>query len=331
MSRALQGATVLVTGGTGSFGRRVASVLLERGPREVRIFSRDEKKQSDMRRTFPEFTYVLGDVRDLARLHEVMAGVTHVFHAAALKQVPSCEAFPLEALKTNALGSDNVCRAAVAAGVRSVVALSTDKAVKPVNAMGLSKAVMERIVCARNGRADVETTFACVRYGNVMGSRGSVIPLFRRQCARGEPLSVTSPDMTRFLLTLDDAVDLVLHALTRAQGGEVFVRKAPACDVLTLARAVARRHSRLGIDHPIEVVGVRPGEKIHEVLVNEYELARSTEDESYYTVHPEYRRPAASIAAVPGWEYTSENTTRLVDPDQLAALLERAEVEEVEA
>ena len=321
----LAGATVLVTGGTGSFGHRVAEHLLGQGPREVRIFSRDEKKQWEMQRAFPDFQYLLGDVRDPSRVAEAMRGVTHVFHAAALKQVPACEAFPLEALKTNALGSDQVCRAAIAAGARVVVALSTDKAVKPVNAMGLTKALMERLVCAQNADPQVETVFACVRYGNVMGSRGSVIPLFREQIAAGRPLTLTVPAMTRFLLTLDQSVDLVLRALLHARGGEVFVRKAPAATVIDLARAVARRHSPRGERHPIEVVGPRPGEKLHEVLVNEYELPRSAEDETTYTIHPEHRRPERPVVAAPGTEFTSENTRRLEDPAALDALLAAAE------
>lgn len=324
----LRDASVLVTGGTGSFGNRVASHLLLQGPREVRVFSRDEKKQWEMQRAFPDFQYLVGDVRDPVRVGEAMRGVTHVFHAAALKQVPSCEAFPLEALKTNALGSENVCRAAIAAGVRVVVALSTDKAVKPVNAMGLSKALMERLVCSQNQDPRVETVFACVRYGNVMGSRGSVIPLFREQIAAGKPLTVTVPSMTRFLMTLDQSVDLVVRALLHARGGEVFVRKAPAATVLDLARAVAQRYSPRGERHPIAVVGARPGEKLHEVLVNEYELPRSTEDESTFTVHPVYRRPDHPVQVGEGAEFTSETARRLTDPDELDALLESAEIGE---
>ena len=325
----LRDATVLVTGGTGSFGRRVAVHLLREGPREVRILSRDEKKQWEMARSFPDFRYLVGDVRDSSRVAEAMRGVTHVFHAAALKQVPSCEAFPLEALKTNALGSVEVCRAAITAGVQVVVALSTDKAVKPINAMGLSKALMERVVIAQNADRRVETIFSCVRYGNVMGSRGSVIPLFRDQIAAGRPLTLTVPGMTRFLLTLDQSVDLVMRALVAARGGEVFVRKAPAATVLELARAVARRHSPAGEGHRVEVLGARPGEKLHEVLVSEYELPRSTEDPETYTVHPEYRPPDEPVRAPSGTELTSETVPRL-EGAELDALLAAAEVREVE-
>lgn len=325
----LRDATVLITGGTGSFGRRVAAHLLTQGPREVRIFSRDEKKQWEMARALPDLRYAVGDVRDPARVAEVMRGVTHVFHAAALKQVPSCEAFPLEALKTNTLGTVEVCRAAIAAGVRVVVALSTDKAVKPINAMGLSKALMERLVIAQNADPRVATVFACVRYGNVMGTRGSVIPLFREQILAGRPLTLTVPDMTRFLLTLDQAVELVLQALVGARGGEVFVRKAPAATVLELARAVARRYAPRGEGHGIEVLGTRPGEKLHEVLVNEYELPRSTDDADTCTIHPEYRLPAGAVLAPAGTELTSENAPRL-EGAALDGLLAAAEYHEAE-
>lgn len=320
---ALRGSTILLTGGTGSFGHRVASFLLRSGPRQIRILSRDEKKQWDMRRLHPEFDYRVGDVRDLAAVRSAMRGVTYVFHAAALKQVPACESYPLEALKTNALGSENVCTAAIEAGVRAVVALSTDKAVKPVNAMGLSKAVMERIVCSKNADPSVETVFSCVRYGNVMGSRGSVIPFFRELMERGQPLAVTVPGMTRFLMTLDESVELVRHALENASGGEIFVRKAPAATVLDLARAVAKKWSPLGVDHPIEVVGIRPGEKFHEILVNEYEARRASEDATSFTIAPDYRLLESGLEAPLGWEYTSENTERLEDPDAIGALLDR--------
>jgi FlaA1/EpsC-like NDP-sugar epimerase len=318
----LEGATILITGGTGSFGNRVAAHLLQHRPKQIRIYSRDEKKQWEMARDFPMFRYFIGDVRDSPRLRHAMRGVDMVFHAAALKQVPSCEDYPWEAVKTNVVGSQNVCDAAVEAGVRRLVALSTDKAVKPVNAMGMSKAMMEKIVCSQN-LVESETVFACVRYGNVMGSRGSVIPLFRQLIEQNVPLTLTVPHMTRFLLTLDQSVDLVLHALSSAQGGEIFVRKAPACTVLDLARAMCRKYSKLGGDHPIKVVGIRPGEKIHEVLVNEYEMLRATEDESYYTIHPEYRHPSSNITQEHlGEEYTSENTRRISSYEDISALLD---------
>lgn len=313
--------TILITGGTGSFGNRVAKHLLNQKPAEIRIFSRDEKKQWEMQRAYPTLRYIVGDVRDRRRLAEAMRGVDYVFHAAALKQVPSCEIAPTEAMMTNAIGSLNVCEAATAGGVRTVVALSTDKAVKPVNAMGITKALMEKIVCAQN-LYDRGTVFACVRYGNVMGSRGSVIPLFRTQIAADQPLTVTVPEMTRFLMTLDESVDLVLRALTTARGGEIFVRKAPACTVIDLADAMRRQYSPRGSDHEVSIVGVRPGEKIHEILVNEYEMQRATEEDDYFVIHPEYRHPATPPRPV-GEEYTSENTTRISDYREIAQLLAR--------
>ncbi|HLL55913.1 MAG TPA: polysaccharide biosynthesis protein, partial [Myxococcaceae bacterium] len=226
----IRGSTILITGGTGSFGNRVARHLLQQGPKQIRIYSRDEKKQWEMQRAFPDFRFLIGDVRDPSRLAQAMRGVDYVFHAAALKQVPSCEMYPWEAVKTNTVGSQNVCEVAAAAGVRTVVALSTDKAVKPVNAMGMSKAMMEKIVCSQN-QFEGDTVFCCVRYGNVMGSRGSVIPLFRQLIEEKKPLRITVPHMTRFLLTLDESVDLVVHAMSSARGGEIFVRKAVACTV----------------------------------------------------------------------------------------------------
>lgn len=319
--RGLRDARVLVTGGTGSFGHRVAAHLAERAAAHVVIFSRDEVKQSAMRARFPDFEYVLGDVRDAARVLEAMRGIDVVFHAAALKQVPTCEAYPYESFLTNTVGSHNVCVAAAAAGVQMVVALSTDKAVKPVNAMGMSKAMMERIVCSRNGSAPA-TVFCCVRYGNVMGSRGSVIPLFRRQIAAGGPVTVTVEEMTRFLLTLDQAVDLVVHAMAHATGGEIFVRKAPAATVGDLARAMICKYGQ-GAAIPIRRIGIRPGEKIDEVLVNEYEIQRATEADDYFVIHPEARPPAPPLAYPLGYEYTSANAERITDDRALGQLLDR--------
>ena len=325
--RSLSGATILITGGTGSFGNRVARHLLELNPSQIRIFSRDEKKQWEMQRRWPQFRYIIGDVRDAGRLDEAMSGVQYVFHAAALKQVPSCESYPLEAIKTNILGTQNICSTARAAGVKTVVALSTDKAVKPVNAMGTSKAMMEKLVCSQN-QFGGSTTFCCVRYGNVMGSRGSVIPLFLRQIQENVPLTLTVPHMTRFLMTLDQSVDLVFHAMTMAQGGDIFVRKAPACTVQTLAEAMRRKYSPQGTNHPIQEVGIRPGEKIHEILVNEYELQRVSESETYFTIHPEYRLPEELTPQALGSEYSSENTRRLKTFDEITPLLDAAGVVE---
>ncbi len=319
----IRGSNILITGGTGSFGNRVAAHLMKRGPERIHIYSRDEKKQWEMQRNFPDFRYVIGDVRDTSRLADAMRGIDFVFHAAALKQVPSCEAYPWEAVKTNTIGSQNVCEAATDAGVKTVVALSTDKAVKPVNAMGMSKAMMEKIVCSQN-QFSAKTVFCCVRYGNVMGSRGSVIPLFKQLIAERRPLTLTVPKMTRFLLTLDQSVELVMHAMSFARGGEIFVRKAPACTVLDLARAMCRKYAELGDDHPIEVVGIRPGEKVHEVLVNEYEIQRATEDAAHFTIHPEYRLPEQPMKRSDGAEYTSENTEQVVDYERIASLLDAA-------
>src|SRR6266496_232293 len=319
----LAGSTVLITGGTGSFGNRVARCLLDQGVKEIRIYSRDEKKQWEMQRTLPQLRYIIGDVRDVRRLNVSMQGVDFVFHAAALKQVPACEQYPGEALLTNAVGSQNVCEVAASSGVRCVVALSTDKAVKPINAMGISKAMMEKIVAAQNVWS-TKTVFCCVRYGNVMSSRGSVIPVFREWIRRGDPLRVTVPEMTRFLLTLDQSVDLVLHAMTSALGGEIYVRKAPACTVMDLARAMCKKYSPMGEEHPIEIVGIRPGEKIHEVLVNEYEIQLATEDEKFMTIHPEYRRLHATVVRPNGYEYTSENTERISEFARLSSLLDAA-------
>ena len=318
----ISGSNILITGGTGSFGNRVAAHLLKQSPAKVRIFSRDEKKQWEMQQVYPQFEYIVGDVREEARLEEAMDGVDLVFHAAALKHVPSCETYPFEAYKTNVLGSQNACRTAKAAGVKVLVALSTDKAVKPLNAMGTSKAMMEKLVCSQNLKGG-DTKFCCVRYGNVMGSRGSVIPLFKRQIENGEPLTMTVPEMTRFLLTLDQSVGLVLHAMKHAIGGEIFVRKAPACTIETLADAVRQKYSPDGSTHPIKVTGIRPGEKLHETLVNEYEMQRVSEEELFYAVHPEYNVPEYHAEKPLGKEYTSANTRQLETAGDIEPLLEK--------
>lgn len=304
----LKNSTVLITGGTGSFGSRVARHLMDKSPAQIRIFSRDEKKQWEMQRRFPDFRYMLGDVRDPSRLTAAMEGVDFVFHAAALKQVGSCERYPFEAVQTNIIGSNQVCSAAKAAGVKAFVALSTDKSVKPVNAMGISKAMMEKIVCSQN-QFGGDTVFCCVRYGNVMGSRGSVIPLFKDQLEHNLPLTITVPEMTRFLMTLDQSVDLVFHAMTQAKGGEVFVRKAPASTVQDLAETMRIRAGKP--DHPIEITGIRSGEKLHEILVNEYEMQRIIEEPDYYTIFPDYRIPSKLTPKSLGEEFTSQNTVQL--------------------
>lgn len=318
----ISGSKILITGGTGSFGNRVAQHLLKQSPSKVRIFSRDEKKQWEMQQKFPQFEYIIGDVREEARLEEAMAGIELVFHAAALKHVPSCETYPFEAYKTNVVGSQNACRTAKAAGVKVFVALSTDKAVKPLNAMGTSKAMMEKLVCSQNIN-ESDTKFCCVRYGNVMGSRGSVIPLFKKQIENDEAMTVTIPEMTRFLLTLDQSVGLVLHAMKHAIGGEIYVRKAPACTIEILADAVRRKFSQKGENHPIQISGIRPGEKLHETLINEYEMQRITDEELFYTIHPEYNIPEHHSKKSLGSEYTSANTEQLNKYEDIGQLLEK--------
>ena len=318
----ISGSKILITGGTGSFGNRVAQHLLKQSPSKVRIFSRDEKKQWEMQQKFPQFEYIIGDVREEARLEEAMAGIELVFHAAALKHVPSCETYPFEAYKTNVVGSQNACRTAKAAGVKVFVALSTDKAVKPLNAMGTSKAMMEKLVCSQNIN-ESDTKFCCVRYGNVMGSRGSVIPLFKKQIENDEAMTVTIPEMTRFLLTLDQSVGLVLHAMKHAIGGEIYVRKAPACTIEILADAVRRKFSQKGENHSIQISGIRPGEKLHETLINEYEMQRITDEELFYTIHPEYNIPEHHSKKPLGSEYTSANTEQLNKYEDIGQLLEK--------
>lgn len=281
--------TVLVTGGTGSFGHTVATKLLDRGAGEVRIFSRDEAKQDLMRHEIPDprLRFYVGDVRDAKSVERAVRGVDYVFHAAALKQVPSCEFFPMEAVKTNVNGSENVILAAADAGVSSVVCLSTDKAVYPVNAMGMSKALMEKVARSfgLNNR-DATTTVSCVRYGNVMYSRGSVIPLFVRQLKAGKPLTLTNPDMTRFMMSLAASVDLVDYAFANARQGDLFIRKAPSCTIGDLAQAVANLFQ---IDTPVEVIGTRHAEKVSEALASAEELARAEDLGDYFRIPADAR------------------------------------------
>ena len=316
----LSSSRILVTGGTGSFGNRVASQLGKYNPKEIVIFSRDEKKQYEMRKDFPDYRYVIGDVRDAVQLSNSLRGIDVVFHAAALKQVPSCEEHPMEAVKTNVLGSSNLCRAAIDNGVHRVVVLSTDKAVKPINAMGISKAMMEKIVISQN-MTNSPTTFSCVRYGNVMGSRGSVIPLFLKQIERQQKLTVTVPNMTRFLMTLDQSVGLVEHALEQARGGEIFVRKSPACSVFNLAKAMVLKYWDGDFDR-IEVIGIRAGEKIDEILVNEYEIQRASDEEYFYNIPPEYAGTVNTGRFPAGYEYTSANTEQLADLSSIGHLID---------
>ena len=276
---------LLITGGTGSFGNAVLRRFLQTDVREIRIFSRDEKKQEDMRIELnnDKIKYYIGDVRDRASVDNAMCGVDYVFHAAALKQVPSCEFYPMEAVKTNVIGTGNVIDSAVAHGVKNVICLSTDKAVYPVNAMGISKAMMEKVAVAKARQAGScrETVICCTRYGNVMASRGSVIPLFFQQIRAGKPLTVTDPNMTRYLMSLDDAVDLVLFAFNNGTPGDIFVQKAPASTIADLAQAVKEVFNAL---NPIKVIGTRHGEKLYETLVTREEMVVAEDMGGYYRV-----------------------------------------------
>jgi len=326
-SRATSGATVLVTGGTGSFGGTMVRRLLAGDVGEVRILSRDELKQDEMRRDLDDarVRFYLGDVRDFDSVDRATRGVDFVFHAAALKQVPSCEFFPIEAVRTNVLGSANVIEAANANGVTAVVCLGTDKAAYPVNAMGMTKALMEKVAqaFARNNPT-ARTVVSTVRYGNVMMSRGSVIPLFVEQAKAGRPMTVTDPDMTRFLMSLDDAVALVEHAFTNAHQGDLFVRKAPASTVGDLATAVA---VALGVEPDVRVIGTRHGEKLYETLATREELRRAESREQYFRVpvdardlnYGEYFDEGDRVDAED--DYHSHNTERL-DVDRVVRLLE---------
>lgn len=314
----MSGRRVLITGGTGSFGSTMTKRLLRGDVAEVRILSRDEAKQDNMRRVLadPRLRFYIGDVRDFDSVDRASRGVDHVFHAAALKQVPSCEFFPMEAVRTNVVGSSNVIEAANRNGVSSVVFLSTDKAVYPINAMGQSKAMMEKVAqaFARNNPT-ANTTVSIVRYGNVMYSRGSVIPLFVEQLRAGRRLTLTDPSMTRFLMSLNDAVELVEYAFTHAQAGDLFVRKSPACTIEVLAQALA---GLLGADPRFEVIGTRHGEKLYETLVSREELARSRDRGDYYLIPVDSRDLNYQLYFDDGdlvesrlRDYTSHNTERL--------------------
>ncbi len=320
--------SVLVTGGTGSFGSTMVRQLLDGDVREVRILSRDELKQDDMRRRVGDsrVTFYLGDVRDRDSVERATRGIDYVFHAAALKQVPSCEFFPLEAVRTNVLGSSNVIEASNANGVERVVCLGTDKAVYPVNAMGHTKALMEKTAqaFARNNPTS-STVVSTVRYGNVLLSRGSVVPLFVEQLRAGRPMTVTDPGMTRFLMSLDEAVDLVEHAFRVSKPGDLFIRKAPASTIETLATAVARL---MDVEPRIDVIGTRHGEKLYETLATEEELHRGTDQGDYFRVPVDSRDLNYSQYFDEGdvvehtGDYHSHNTTRL-DVDEVCAVLER--------
>ena len=323
------GKVLLITGGTGTFGNAVANMATAAGLSEIRIFSRDEKKQEDMRGrlTNPKMKFYIGDVRNYDSVHQAMAGVDFVFHAAALKQVPSCEFFPTEAVQTNTLGAENVMKAALACDVRKVIVLSTDKAVYPVNAMGMSKALMEKCMVAKARMyGDKSTIFCGTRYGNVMASRGSVIPLLLSQIQAGKPLTVTDPMMTRFMMTIEGAVDLVLYAFSEGKPGDIFVQKAPAATIGTLATALLKL---LNADNPIQIIGTRHGEKLFETLLNREEMAQAEDLGAYYRVPADVRDmnyskffSTGETAVSSATDYTSHNTEQLDVPAMMNLLLQ---------
>lgn len=319
---------LMITGGTGSFGNAVLKRFLSTDVKEIRIFSRDEKKQEDMRIALndPKVKFYIGDVRSYDAVHAAMRGVDYVFHAAALKQVPSCEFYPMEAVATNVTGAENVMRAAVAHRVGRVIVLSTDKAVYPINAMGLSKAMMEKVMVAMSRQLGESDTVLCAtRYGNVMASRGSVIPLFIDQLLEGKALTVTDPNMTRFLMSLDESVDLVLHAFQHARQGDIFVQKAPASTVGDLATAL---RDIFGKSNPIRVIGTRHGEKLYESLVSREEMARADDMGRYYRIPADDRDLNYNKYFIDGEtkisaldDYTSHNTNRCTVPEVKELLL----------
>lgn len=327
--------TLLITGGTGSFGNKVLERFLGSDIKEIRIFSRDEKKQHDMRKKYSndKIKFFIGDVRDFSSINDAMRGVDFVFQAAALKQVPSCEFFPLEAVKTNIFGTDNVLRAAIENGVKKVICLSTDKAAYPINAMGMSKALMEKVAIAKAKSIDnqTDTTICITRYGNVMGSRGSVIPLFYKLIEEGKPLTITNPEMTRFMMTLDDAVDLVLYAFENGKSGDLFIQKAPAATIQVLAEAVCK-HKGVPVD--TKVIGTRHGEKKAETLVTAEEMLRAEDHGQYFRIVADERDlnyekyfDKGSKKLEEMKPYTSDNTERLDIEGMLKLLIKMGEIE----
>jgi len=323
---------LLITGGTGSFGNAVLNRFLDTAIEEIRIFSRDEKKQDDMRKRYanPKLKFYIGDVRDYTSLLNATRGVDYIFHAAALKQVPSCEFHPMQAVKTNVIGTENVLEAAIQNEVRRVVCLSTDKAVYPINAMGISKAMMEKVMVAKSRNVDSEKTVICgTRYGNVMASRGSVIPLFVDQIRAGKPITITDPKMTRFMMTLADAVDLVLYAFKHGNNGDLFVQKAPAATIKTLAHALTELTGNP--EHPVHEIGTRHGEKLYEVLLSREEMACAEDMGEYFRIPPDLRDLNYGKFVEQGEQkishtedYNSHNTERL-DVAGMQALLRKLE------
>jgi len=323
MTPMFENKTLIITGGTGTFGNAVLRRFLETDIREIRIFSRDEKKQDEMRNALrnPKVKFYLGNVRDYDSILSAMRGVNMVFHAAALKQVPSCEFFPLEAIRTNAIGAENVMNAALACNVKNMIVLSTDKAVYPINAMGMSKALMEKLMIAKaRSHGDLGTIFCGTRYGNVMGSRGSVIPLFISQILAGSPLTITDPNMTRFMMSIDDAVDLVVYAFKHGNPGDVFVQKAPAATIETLAKALKKLFKG---NNEIRIIGTRHGEKLYETLLTREEMSRAEDMDDYFRIPADVRDLNYSLYFTEGEtnvsgqeDYHSHNTRRL-DEDGL--------------
>jgi UDP-N-acetylglucosamine 4,6-dehydratase len=325
--KVIENNTLLITGGTGSFGNAVLRRFLNSGLREIRILSRDEKKQDDMRKKYnsPKLKFYIGDVRDPQSVMNSVRGVDYIYHAAALKQVPSCEFHPLEAVKTNVMGTENVLEAAIQCGVKRVVCLSTDKAVYPINAMGISKAMMEKVAVAKS-RSSSNTVINVTRYGNVMASRGSVIPLFVDQIRSGQPITITDPSMTRFMMTLDDAVDLVLYAFMHGQPGEIFVQKAPAATIDVLTQALTGLLKKP--QHEVRVIGTRHGEKLYEALLSREEMAAAEDLGGYYRVPPDLRDlnygkfvEQGEVKISEASDYNSHNTTRLEVAGMQALLL----------
>lgn len=322
--------TLLITGGTGSFGNAVLDRFLETNIKEIRIFSRDEKKQDDMRKKYnsDKLKFYIGDVRDYQSILNATRGVDYIYHAAALKQVPSCEFHPMEAVKTNVLGTENVLEAAIQNEVRRVVCLSTDKAVYPINAMGISKAMMEKVIVAKSRNVDPDkTVISATRYGNVMASRGSVIPLFLRQIINGHPITITDPNMTRFMMTLNDAVDLVLHAFENGTNGDIFVQKAPAATIEVLVNALLQITDKLG--HEVNIIGTRHGEKLYEALCSREEMFVAQDQGNYYRIPSDNRDLNYSKYNEKGEkdlslieDYNSHNTERL-DVEGMVELLRK--------
>ena len=326
---------LLITGGTGSFGNAVLKRFLDSDLKEIRIFSRDEKKQDDMRKKYnnDKLKFYIGDVRDAHSVQEAMKGVDYVFHAAALKQVPSCEFFPLQAVQTNIIGTGNVLDAAIENKVKKVIVLSTDKAAYPINAMGMSKALMEKVAVAKGRNVGENGTIICrTRYGNVMGSRGSVIPLFRKQIKEGNPLTITNPEMTRFMMTLNDAVDLVIYAFEHGKQGDLFVQKAPAATIETLAQAVCKMEN---VEENIKHIGTKKREKLYEVLVTKEEMLNAEDLGDYFRVPADNRDLNYNKYEIHGnekinemQEYTSHNTQRLDVDGMIKLLIKMGEIEE---